>query len=125
MNDYVLLGRGDQLTSLPRTQWEQHLALVPQHSKSRLAFMSAAHHQVRYLVVKELPRTGEPLSPEFIARSLELPVAQVETILDELEQNLFFLACDRRGDVTWAFPVTVDKTPHRVSLHTGERLYGA
>ena len=125
MNDYVLLGRGDRLTSLPRTQWEQHLARVPQHSKSRLAFMSEAHHQVRYLVVRELPRAGEPSLPEFIARSLALPVAQVETILDELERHLFFLARDREGAVAWAYPVTVDKTPHQISFHSGERLYGA
>jgi hypothetical protein len=125
MNEFVLMGRGDRIQSLPRAQWEGHLARVPQHAGSRLAFMSEAHHQVRYFAVRELPRTAEPLPTEFIARSLGLALAEVETILDELERHLTFLVRDRQGAVAWAFPVTVDPTPHQLTFRSGERLYGA
>lgn len=125
MNDPVLLGQGRQIAQLPRKTWEGHLSQVPQHSETRLAFMSEEHHLVRYFVVRELPRTGKPMRPEFISQSLKLPVVRVNTILDELERNLFFLVQNSQGAVTWAFPVTVEKTPHELTFSTGERLHSA
>ena len=125
MNDNVLLGRGRDIVELPRSHWESHFAKVPEAMGKRLAFMTPQHHQVRYFVVKELPRLCAPISPEVIARSLSLSIERVRAILEELERNLFFLVRNRRGSVTWAFPVTVDRTPHRVRLSTGERIYAA
>ena len=87
--------------------------------------MSADHHLVRNFVVSELPRTQKPLQPEFISRRLGLPLPQVNTLLDELERNLFFLVRNSSGAVAWAYPVTVEKTPHELFFSTGERLYGA
>lgn len=87
--------------------------------------MTEDHHRVRYFVVGELPRTGRPLQPEFISQSLGLPLPRVNHILGELEENLFFLVRNRQGAVSWAFPVTVEKTPHELLFSTGERLYGA
>jgi len=87
--------------------------------------MSEKHHLVRYYVVRELPRTGKPIQPESISQDLKLPLAQVGTILDELERNLFFLVRNGQGAVSWAYPVTVDRTPHELTFSTGERLYGA
>jgi len=59
--------------------------------------MSEEHHRVRYFVVRELPRTGKPIQPELVSQSLELPLARVNTILDELEKNLFFLVRNSQG----------------------------
>lgn len=87
--------------------------------------MSEKHHLVRYFVVRELPRTGEPIQPEFISRKLQLPLAQTVAILDELEKNLFFLFRNDQGAVSWAYPVTVDNTPHHLTFSTGEQVYAA
>jgi hypothetical protein len=87
--------------------------------------MSREHHLIRRFVVKELPRAGNPLKPELISQRLKLPVGRVDDILDELERNLFFLVRNSQGAVTWAYPVTVEKTPHGLVFSTGERLYGA
>jgi len=87
--------------------------------------MTEEHHRVRYFVVRELPRVGAPLQPEFIAEKLDLPLARVNAILDELEKNLVFLVRNGQGMVSWAFPVTVESTPHELTFGTGERLYGA
>ena len=125
MSETVLLGQGRQITKLPRKTWEGHLSQVPQHSETRLGFMSEEHHRVRYFVVRELQRTGKPMQQEFISQSLKLPVVRVNTILDELERNLFFLVRNSQGAVTWAYPVTVERTPHQVTFSTGERLYAA
>jgi hypothetical protein len=125
VNEKVLLARGRELIEIPQQQWEKHLASVPEHSKSRLSFMSADHHRVRYFVVRELPAHGRPIAPAFIAQELQLPLVRVQTILDELEQNLFFLFRNERGAVAWAYPVTVDETPHRLTFDSGEQLYAA
>jgi hypothetical protein len=125
MGETILLGRGRQITRIPREEWEKHLSQAPQHSRTRLSFMSEEHHLVRYFVVRELPRTGEPIRPELISQKLSLPLARVNAILDELEKNLFFLVRNGRGAVSWAFPVTADSTPHHLTFSTGEQLYAA
>ena len=92
----------------------------------RLTFMTPRHHAVRNLVVRELPRNhGRPLSPAQIASALALNVELVISILDDLERRLFFLVRDGRGNVSWAFPVTSDPTPHRLRFGTGESIFGA
>jgi hypothetical protein len=30
-----------------------------------------------------------------------------------------------QGEVSWAFPVTVETTPHKMGFSSGERLYAA
>jgi hypothetical protein len=90
-----------------------------------LGFMSAEHHQVRNFVVREIPRVGKPLPPELIAQGLDLPLDRVKVILDELEAHMSFLFRNEQGEVTWAYPVTADKTPHRLTLNTGEQVYAA
>jgi hypothetical protein len=125
LSNAILLGQGRQITEIPRKAWEKQLSQLSQHSKTRLGFMSEAHHLVRNFVVRELPRTSQPIQPDFISQSLELPLARVNTLLDELEKNLFFLFRNNQGAVSWAYPVTVEKTPHELIFSTGERLYGA
>jgi hypothetical protein len=125
MNETILLGRGRQMIEIPRAKWEEHLAEVPRHSETRLGFASEEHHLVRYFAVRELPRLGKPIQPELISQELRLSLDRVSSILDDLERNLFFLVRNEQGAVSWAFPVTVDPTPHHLAFSTGERLYGA
>ena len=125
MDEKVLLGRGKQILEISEAQWKSHLTQVPEHSQEMLRFMTEQHHQIRYFAVRELMNTGKPLSPGFISEKLGISLERVEAILDELEKKLFFLARDEKGDVIWAYPVTVEPTPHRLNFSTGERLYGA
>jgi hypothetical protein len=91
-----------------------------------LAFMTPRHHAVRNFVVLELPRNhGRPLRPAQIGAALGLEAELVVQLLDDLEKHLFFLVRDRRGDVSWAFPVSSERTPHRLRFSTGERIYAA
>ena len=125
MTETILLGRRREMTTMPREDWEAGLAQLPERMKERLAFMSEDHHRLRYFAVSELPRRASPLAPELLARELGLPLEKVGAILDELEKNLFFLTRDGQGAVNWAFPLTVERTPHHLSFSSGERLYGA
>jgi len=125
MPETVLVGHGAEITAIPLSDWEQELEEAPASIAKRLEFMSSDHHAVRNFVVRELPIRGRPLSLGQISRALELPGHRTEQIIEELETHLFFLA--RRGgpEVTWAFPVTTDRTSHHLVFSTGERLDAA
>jgi hypothetical protein len=125
MAETILIGRGRKITESPRAVWEGHLSEIPKHADERLGFMSEDHHRVRYFAVEELPRVGKPLEPEYISQKLDLTVKQVISILEDLEKHLTFLVRDEAGAVAWAYPVTVERTPHVVTFRSGERLYGA
>jgi hypothetical protein len=125
MDECILIGRGREIVSIPREQWEEQLRQAPARIRPRLSFMTRNHHRVRYFVVRELPRSGGPISPEFIAAALKLTLARVNAILEELEARLFFLVRDKRGHVSWAFPVTVEKTPHKLKFSSGESVFAA
>jgi hypothetical protein len=123
--DEILLGRGNRILLQPfdmlRSQLESHLT-----SRSpRLSFMTDEHHRVRDYAVTELPRLGRPLPPARIAEAAGIPLDRAESILGELERNRFFLVRDRDRHVSWAFPVTSERTPHRLRLSTGDTVYAA
>ncbi len=125
MEERILLGRDQEMLEIPQATWKQHLTQIPQHSQTRLNFMINAHHQVRYFVVRELVNQQQPLKPKFIADALQMPLDQVDIILEELESRLFFLVRNEQQAVVWAYPVTVEVTPHRLSFSSGERLFAA
>lgn len=87
--------------------------------------MTDTHHQIRNFVVKELVNIQKPIEPEFISEKLNLPIELVKSILEELEKKLFFLVRNEWGAVAWAYPVTVETTPHTMDFNSGEHLYGA
>ena len=120
MNDQLLLGLWRCVLPVPPQVWKRAVK-----GDANLDFMGVDHHRVRNLVVRELPREGIPLTPEWIGHELDLSLPRVVEILDELERNMTFLFRNPEGAVTWAYPVTVDKTPHHVTFSTGEKIYSA
>jgi hypothetical protein len=125
MSGRLLMGLGRHIIPVPRMLWQWQVRRGAQRTEGHLGFMSEEHHLVRDFVVRELPSVGKPLSPEFIAGKLDLPVARVETILDELEKHMTFVCRDTEGAVAWAYPVTAERTPHQVTFSTGEQVYAA
>ena len=125
MKNNLLLGIWRFLFPIPPPIWQNEVEQTAKHNQTRLAFMTPDHHRVRNLVVRELPRVGAPLTPDWIASQVNLPNESVVRILGDLEKHLTFLFRNAEGSVVWAYPVTVEKTPHRVTLSTGERIYAA
>lgn len=123
MKDSLLLGLGRYMIPIPRMLWERLVKAQARKTRARLAFMSEDHHRVRDFAVLELARSGAPLAPEAIAAALELAVPRVVSILEELEKHLTFVFRGDQRVVTWAYPVTVDETPHHASFGTGEEAY--
>jgi hypothetical protein len=125
MDNNLLTGLLRWVVPVPRVLWQWQISLRARQMDAGLEFMSAEHHQVRNFVVREIPRIGEPLSPDFIAESLSLPLDQTKIILDDLEAHMTFLYRNDQGAVAWAYPVTADETPHLVTLSTGEQVHAA
>jgi hypothetical protein len=121
LDDSMLLGLSRTMLPIPRVIWKSQL---PKDRKA-LDFMTRDHHRIRDFVVMELPRVGKPLSPELIAQALDLPLAKVTGILGDLEQHMTFLFRNEQGAVVWAYPVTAQVTPHRMTFSTGEQIYAA
>lgn len=126
MKDVILIGKQEKILEVSAENWRKHLADAQHHSSTRLSFMTSGHHLIRNFIVRELPRNqGKPLSAEDISNRLQLPLTRVGAILDDLERHLFFLVRNETGQVSWAFPVTAETTPHRLIFSSGERTFAA
>jgi hypothetical protein len=125
MKNSLLLGFWRIMIRIPRPIWQQRVVRNARAAEKSIAFLTAEHHKVRDYVVREMPRISEPIPPKMIAGVLNMDLEVVISILDELEKNLTYLYRNEQGAVTWAYPVTVESTPHRIQFSTGESINAA
>lgn len=125
MGDKVLLGFQRYMIPIPGPLWRAIVSKNARKLEIELSFMSEEHHLVRNYIVQTLPRVGEPISAEYIADKMNVHIDRVKVILDDLEQHMTFLCRYGQSEVNWAYPVTVDQTPHSITYSTGERGYAA
>lgn len=123
MPNRILLGVGRRTVPIPKFLWRRLARAAGRRARTAVAFMTEDHHRVRDLAVLELARTGAALAPAVIAERLSLSSSRVGDILDELEKRLTFLYRSRGEEVTWAYPVTVETTPHHATFSAGEQAY--
>jgi hypothetical protein len=121
----LYLGVGRYMIPIPPCLMRMGAAGSARQADRLLARLSPEHHLVRDFVVTEIPRKAASLSAEYIAHQLGLPVGRVRDIVDELEKWKVFLFRNEHGEVTWAYPVTAEPTPHHVTFSTGEQIYAA
>jgi hypothetical protein len=110
---------------LPASLLEKRAVRGKQKIMEELAFLTEDHRKVHHFIVRDLPLHGKPMSPDHVAGGLNLPVEQVAAILQELEDHMTFLYRNEEGAVVWAYPVTVEETPHHLTFSTGEKIYAA
>ncbi len=125
MDNKLLLGLWRVMIPLPRALWQKVIFQEVHKVEKKLDFITPEHRTVHHFVVREIPRVGGPLPPEFVAQEVGLPVERVNGILGELEAHMTFLFRNEQGAVTWAYPVTADETPHHVTFGTGEQVHAA
>lgn len=125
MRNRLMLGLWRYIINVPPFLWEKQIASGKRKLEQEHGSLSEECRKIHHYVVRELPINGMPLSPNSIADSLGLSVDRVVAALDHLEKRMTFLYRNQDGDVLWAYPVTVDKTPHRITFDTGENLYAA
>lgn len=125
MEDKILIGIWKYMIGIPPGLMKRRGPEKRKKFAAHLGFMTGELRRVHHFVVRELPYAGKPLSPGIIAQGLGIPVERVIALLDELERHMTFLFRNNEGEVVWAYPVTVEKTPHRITFDTGEELYAA
>ncbi len=125
MQNTLMTGLGRFIINVPPFLWEKQIYKAKEKHENEFGYLSKEHRLVHHFVVRELPLQGKPLSPEFIAEKLGLAVDQVNILLDNLEKRKTFLYRNGDKNVVWAYPVTVEKTPHRITFDSGEKLYAA
>lgn len=126
MKENILIGRQAHIIEAGAAQFREQVAHSHHQPSTRLNFMTPEHHRIRNFAVTELPRgDGKPLSPQTISARLSLPLAQVNAILEDLQRHLLFLVLNPAGEVSWAYPITSEPTPHQLRFSSGERTYAA
>jgi len=127
MKDRIMLGLWKYMLNVPPYLLDMRKQLEKNKLRyeAAMGFMTSDHRRVHHFAVRELPKIGKPLSPGLIATNLNMPRQQVVHILNDLEEHMTFLFRNKQGEVTWAYPVTVEKTPHHLMFSTGEQAYAA
>ena len=127
MKNRIMLGLWKYMLNVPPylLDMKKQLEKNKLRYEAAMGFMTPDHRAVHHFVVRELPKIGKPLSPGLIAANLGLPQGKVVLILGDLEKHMTFLFRNGQGEVTWAYPVTVEKTPHHLTFSTGEQVYAA
>ena len=121
----LYLGLGRYMVPIPPCLMRMGAARSARQADKLLARLSPEHHLVRDFVVTEIPKKAASLSADYIAHQLDLPIGRVRDIVDQLERRKVFLFRNEHGEVTWAYPVTAEPTPHHVTFSTGEQIYAA
>ena len=97
MKNSLLLGLGRLMIPIPRFIWRRQVRGSARKTRARLASLPDEHTVIHYFCVSELPRAGEPLSPETIAQKLHWPVDRVNATLEDLEAADDLSLPQRRG----------------------------
>ena len=125
MSNKLMLGLWRYVLHVPPFIWQKQIEKGKRRFEKEYGKLPADFRNVHHFVVRELPRVGKPLSQDFISGELGLSSVQVRSALDYLEKRMTYLYRNKAGEVIWAYPVTVEKTPHRIAFNTGEELYAA
>jgi hypothetical protein len=81
MENKLLTGLWRIMLEVPPGLWEKQIQNRQEKVKKSTAFMSLEHRRVHHFVVRELPRTGKPLSPDRVSQELNLPLGKTISIL--------------------------------------------
>ena len=125
MKNRILLGLWRYIFKVPPSLLEKGRARSKEKFAEHMAFMTKDHRLVHHHVVRELPYAKSPIQPEAVATALGLTIEQVRAILDDLEKHMTFIYRNQAGEIVWAYPVTLEKTPHHVTFGSGETCYAA
>src|SRR5512139_3361671 len=117
MRNKLMAGVWRYVIGVPPFLWEKQIAKSVAKVKRATGFMTPEHRLVHHFVVREMPRLGRPIPQELVAQELSLTAERVAHIVRDLERRLTFLFTNSDGAVTWAYPVTVEKTPHSITFH--------
>lgn len=125
VHNRLMVGVWRFMVGIPPYLWEKRIEKAKHKVNQATRFMSPEHRLVHHFVVREIPRIGRPIPARMVAQDLNIPLERTTAILEDLEKHLTFLCRNDQGQVVWAYPVTVERTPHSITFNSGEQLYAA
>lgn len=125
MENGLMTGIWRYMIKVPPVLWESGIKKGRKRILDAFADLDPDTRRVHHYVVANMPATGGPVGPEKAARDLGLPLERVNSIMAGLEKRMTFLWRNEMGEAIWAYPVTVEKTPHAITFDTGEKCHGA
>jgi hypothetical protein len=125
VSNKLMLGLWRYIINVPPFLWQKQIAAGKRKFEKHHGAISEEYRLIHHFVVRELPITGKPLTPARISEGLGFSLFFVNTALNDLEKRMTFLYRNGNGDVVWAYPVTADQTPHKMTFNTGESIYAA
>ncbi len=125
MNKPMMNGIWRFMLQVRTSLWEKQIKKHRRRILSDLEFMTPEHRRVHHHAVRSIPGRSTPIPSEEIANVLDLEIDHVHNILTDLEEHMTFLFRDKSGSVTWAYPVTVEETPHHLTFDNGKTCYAA
>ena len=125
MSNRLMLGLWRYVLNVPPFIWKKQIEKGKKRFEREYGKMPKDYRDVHHFVVKELPCFGKPLPESIVSKKLGLPIDRVRQAMDYLEKRMTYLYRNKDREVIWAYPVTVDKTPHKITFSTGEKLYAA
>ena len=91
----------------------------------KTADVSEEERKVHRFVVMTMTDTNEPVTLEYIAEKLDMPLDRVKDIVDKLEEmKVFFYRYNSQG-INWAYPVTAENSVYKMTFSTGEQCNAA
>jgi hypothetical protein len=121
----ILIGIWHKIIPAPMFMLIRETERMAKNRKARINKMTEEKRRIHHFVVRELPNAGQPVSLALIADELEMPFDRVSDLVDEMEKDKTFFNRYHSEGINWAYPVTVDNTPHHVTFSTGEQVNAA
>ena len=121
----VLFGFRKTMVPVPALIVNREMDKMVRRIKMKVSGFTAEKRKVHHFIVRELPGRGGPISINDVAHELGMPLRRVEVLIDELENDKTFLYRRNSTGINWAYPVTVEATPHKISFSTGECVNAA
>jgi hypothetical protein len=121
----VLFGFRKTTVSVPAFVVNREMEKAVRRIRMKVKGFTAKKRKVHHFVVRELPGRGGPISINDVAHGLGMPLRRVEALIDELEKEKTFLYRRNSAGINWAYPVTVEATPHKITFSTGECVNAA
>ena len=110
---------------LPQAIIKKDISTMANAICRKTADVSDEERKVHYFVVTTMTDTSEPVSSEYIAEKLDMPLDRVRDIVDKLEEmKVFFYKYNSQG-INWAYPVTAEDSGHKMTFSAGAQVNAA
>ncbi|MFC1819462.1 hypothetical protein ACFLZG_00045 [Thermodesulfobacteriota bacterium] len=110
---------------LPQAMIKKDIRTMAEAICRKTADVSDEERKVHRFVVMTMTETNKPVTSEYIAEKLDIPIDRIRDIVDKLEEmKVFLYRYDSRG-INWAYPVTAENVVHKMAFSTGEQCNAA